>query len=91
MVITVETVSSVGDFGNGVSPILSRTMQGWEVNHPHEAFTVEVFDLTGRVVFQASGMADEPVALDPAELPVVALVHWVGALSGQEKTWRIAR
>lgn len=91
MVVTVETVSTVGDFGQGVSPTLHRTSQGWEVEHPHEAFSVEVFDLTGRIVFRSAGLANEPVSLDPAELPAVALVHWVGASSGQEKTWRIAR
>ena len=90
MVVTVETVSSVGDFISAIEPSIHRTAQGWEVAHPQEAFHVEVFDLTGRIVHQAQGMTGQPVLLDPAVMPTVSLVHWVGALTGQQKTWRVA-
>ncbi|MBL6645985.1 MAG: PKD domain-containing protein, partial [Flavobacteriales bacterium] len=91
MVVTVETVSSVGDFAGSVEAAIERTSLGWQVRHPQEAFNVEVFDLTGRMVYLASGMPGSPVVLDPAVMPAVALVLWKGAQSGHQQTWRLAR
>lgn len=91
MVVTVETVSSVGQTVTALEVAIERTFMGWEITHPHEAFQVEVFDLTGRIVHRTSGLPGDPVVLDPAEMPSVALVHWVGAQSGQQKTWRLGR
>jgi hypothetical protein len=91
MVVTVETVSSVGDFAGSVEAAVERTSLGWQVRHPQEAFNVEVFDLTGRMVYMASGMPGSPVVLDPAVMPAVALVLWKGAQSGHQQTWRLAR
>ncbi|MBL6618962.1 MAG: PKD domain-containing protein, partial [Flavobacteriales bacterium] len=90
MVVTVETVSSVGGFSSSMEPTIQRTAQGWEVAHPQEAFHVEVFDLTGRMVHRTQGMMGQPVLLDPAVMPTVSLVHWIGSLTGQQKTWRVA-
>ncbi|MCH1583432.1 MAG: PKD domain-containing protein [Flavobacteriales bacterium] len=91
MVVTVETVSSVGDLAEGVEAAIERTSMGWQVRHPQEAFSVEVFDLTGRMVYMANGMPGSPVVLDPAVMPTVALVLWKGTQSGRQHTWRLAR
>ena len=91
MVVTVETVSSVGDLTNTLDPTIQRTAQGWQVGHPQEAFGVEVFDLTGRIVYRASGGVNQPALLEFEVLPHVALVHWTGKSTGHQKTWRIAR
>ena len=91
MVVTVETVSSVGDVSDPVEALLHRTAAGWEVSHTSEAFEVEVFDLTGRIVHRSEGMPGDPVVLEPGDLPQVALVHWHGVQSGLHKTWRVAR
>jgi hypothetical protein len=81
----------VGDFAGSVEAAVERTSLGWQVRHPQEAFNVEVFDLTGRMVYMASGMPGSPVVLDPAVMPAVALVLWKGAQSGHQQTWRLAR
>lgn len=91
MVVTVETVSSVGTPSAQVEVVMERTTRGWEITHPREAFEVEVFDLTGRIFHRTSGLPGYPVVLDPAEIPSVALVHWRGTQSGQQKTWRLGR
>lgn len=91
MVVTVETVSSVGAVLAAIPAAISRNNGAWEVRHPEEAFTVEVFDLTGRMVYRTGGTPGIPAILDPAMLPPVALVHWIGATSGRQQTWRVAR
>ena len=91
MVVTVETVSSVGHTATELEVAMERTMRGWEITHPREAFEVEVFDLTGRIVHRASGLPGDPVVLEPAQMPLVALVHWRGSQTGQQKTWRLGR
>ena len=91
MVVTVETVSSVGAILAAIPAAISRNNGVWEVRHPEEAFTVEVFDLTGRVVYRTGSTPGIPAILDPAMLPPVALVHWIGATSGRQQTWRVAR
>lgn len=91
MVVTVETVSSVGDLANTLDPTIQRTTQGWQVGHPQEAFGVEVFDLTGRIVYRTSGGVNQSALLEFEVLPHVALVHWTGESTGHQKTWRIAR
>ena len=91
MVVTVETVSSVGSFASALDPTLQRTALGWQVGHPQESFEVEVFELTGRIVHRAAGGVNQPVLLESEVLPHVALLHWVGKSTGQQKTWRIAR
>lgn len=91
MVVTVETVSSVGQTATELEVAMERTVMGWEITHPREAFEVEVFDLTGRIVHRTSGLPGYPVVLNPAEMPSVALVHWRGIHTGQQKTWRLGR
>lgn len=91
MVVTVETVSSVGALGGIADAVLSRVSEGWQVQHAQEAFAVEVFDLTGRMVYRENGAPGQPVMLDPAMLPPVSLVHCKGAVSGHQQTWRVAR
>ena len=91
MVVTVETVSTVGAVLAEIPAAITRNNGAWEVRHPEEAFTVEVFDLTGRMVHRTDGTPGIPAILDPAMLPPVALVHWVGATSGRQQTWRVAR
>ena len=55
MVVTVETVSSVGDACRpGRSGPWNARRRGWEITHPREAFEVEVFDLTGRILHRTS-------------------------------------
>ena len=90
-VVTVEVVSSVGEANVAIEPVLSRNAGGWAVSHAEEAFTLEVFDLTGRVVGQFQGAPGVPLQLEGAVLPVVCLIRWQGARSGGQKTWRIAR
>lgn len=91
MVVTVETVSAIGQVSGTIQPTLARQHAGWTVSHPAEAFEVEVFDLTGRVLHRASGMPGQPVMLDAAGLPPVSLIYWSGQQSGQQQTWRVAR
>ncbi len=91
IVVTVEVISSVGSFSSGVDPQIERRLDGWSVSHLEEAFSLEVFDLTGRQVHQVRGLAGVPVQLNSASIPAVALIHWVGENSGRQKTWRLAR
>jgi PKD repeat protein len=91
LVVTVEVVSSVGSLSTGTDPILERKADGWSVLHPEEAFSLDIFDLTGRQVHRVQGFAGEPVMLDPSVLPVVSLIRWSGEISGRQKTWRLAR
>ena len=91
VVVTVETVSAVGDLGSAMAAAIERTAQGWSVAHPGEAFDVKVYDLTGRLVFEAGGIPGQPVELDAAVMPSVSLVHWNGLQTGQQGTWRVAR
>jgi hypothetical protein len=90
MVVTVEVVSSVGDVTMS-DPKLERNSRGWTLNHPTEAFSAEVFDLTGRVVLRAQGSPGAPLALNALSMPAVSLVLWTGLESGRQKTWRVAR
>lgn len=90
-VVTVEMVSSVGEASATIAPVLSRDAGGWAVSHAEEAFTLEVFDLTGRVVGQFQGAPGVPLQLEGAALPAVCLIRWQGVRSGGQKTWRIAR
>jgi hypothetical protein len=87
----VEVISSVGSFSSGAEPQIERRFDGWSVVHPEEPFSLEVFDLTGRQVHQARGLAGVPVQLNSASIPAVALIRWVGENSGRQKTWRLAR
>lgn len=91
MVVTVEMVSSVGDASVGLDPSLKRTAFGWTLDHPVEAYSVEVFDLTGRVVFLGQGSPGAPLAIEAAAIPAVSLVLWTGVQTGRQKTWRVAR
>ena len=91
MVVTVEVVSSVGDASVGLDPSLKRTAFGWTLDHPVEAYSVEVFDLTGRVVFLGQGSPGAPLAIEAAAIPAVSLVLWTGVQTGRQKTWRVAR
>lgn len=91
MVVTVETVSSIGSTAGLGEATIQRLSAGWEVQHPDEDFTVEVFDLTGRVIYQATGQPGSPALIDPSMMPAVSLVHWRGHKSGRQKTWRVAR
>lgn len=91
MVVTVETVSSVGNPEAQLAVAMERTTQGWQITHPREAFEVEVFDLTGRILHRTAGSPGYPVVLDPAEMPSVALVHWRGTQTGRQKTWRLGQ
>ena len=55
LVVTVEVVSSVGSLSTGTDPILERKADGWSVLHPEEAFSLDIFDLTGRQVHRVQG------------------------------------
>lgn len=90
-VVTVEVVSSIGASLNAVDPTVSRTVMGWTVEHPEEAFQVDVFDLTGRAVAQLTGAPGVPLLLESDALPAVALIRWQGLSTGGQKTWRLAR
>ena len=90
VVVTVETVSAVGDLAGYVDASMERTAQGWSVSHASEAFEVEVFDLTGRLILTSNGMPGLPAMLDVAAMPSVSLVHWRGLQSGNQGTWRVA-
>ena len=91
VVVTVETVSAVGDLAGAMDASIERTTQGWSITHTGEAFEVEVFDLTGRLILTSNGMPGLPAMLDVAAMPPVALVHWRGLQTGQQGTWRVAR
>lgn len=91
MVVTVEVVSSVGESGAWGEPVLGRVAAGWEVHHPAESFTVEVYDLTGRMVQRQWGGSGMPLLLPSNDLPAVSLIRWEGQQSGRQKTWRVAR
>ena len=90
-VVTVEMVNSVGEAGLATDPELYRDAGGWAISHAEEAFTVDVFDLTGRIVLQLQGAPGVPLQLSAWDLPAVCLLRWQGARSGGQKTWRIAR
>ena len=91
VVVTVETVSAVGDLAGAMDASIERTTQGWSITHTGEAFEVEVFDLTGRLILTSNGMPGLPAMLDVAAMPPVGLVHWRGLQTGQQGTWRVAR
>ena len=90
-VVTVEMVSSVGEAALAADPELYRDAGGWSVFHADEAFTVDVYDLTGRTVLQLQGAPGVPLQLSGSNLPAVCLLRWKGVRSGGQKTWRIAR
>lgn len=91
MVVTVEVVSSVGESVSWGEPALGRVAAGWEIHHPAESFTVEVYDLTGRMVQRQWGGSGLPLLLPSNDLPAVSLIRWEGQQSGRQKTWRVAR
>lgn len=91
MVVTVEVVSSVGESVSWGEPALGRVAAGWEIHHPAESFTVEVYDLTGRMVQRQWGGSGLPLLLPSTDLPAVSLIRWEGQQSGRQKTWRVAR
>lgn len=90
IVVTVEVISSIGSLSSGTEPQIQRSVDGWSVTHPEEAFSLEVFDLTGRQVHQLRGLAGVPAHLNGSSIPAVALIRWVGEISGRQKTWRLA-
>ena len=90
IVVTVEVISSIGSLSSGTEPQIQRSVDGWSVTHPEEAFSLEVFDLTGRQVHQLRGLAGVPAQLNGSSIPAVALIRWVGEISGRQKTWRLA-
>ena len=87
----VNGVDAMDNTADVIHAQLTRDSRQWWVAHPNKAMSIELFDLTGRLVNSWSLEAGEKLAFQDNELPRVALLRSTETGTGYVQTWKIGR
>ncbi len=91
LTVQVGSVNSIDHFDDALiqHANLTRDHSQWWVEHPSQALTLELFDLTGRLVSKWSLEAGEKLALQDSEIPRIALLRATETGTTHVQTWKL--